>query len=328
MKNSKNQLLIALILAALPASAANKGESRVVPAAPSIPSGVTAVPGLLNPVGVPSAGIVPSANSSNIPALPEAKAQRAAAVSAPGPKQLEPVAQGQDQSAKPSAIAQLRRELKTLQSQEKDAKAFANSSGMLAHEYKGKGGAEESYGRASENLSAVRSKIDAKKGEIEAARKAELARYRALKGELAVLKAQRDAAKAEASISGTVGHDFKGGADEARARALERAASFEGQMAAKKKELALIERDNPGFAGLLAPVVVIKNAFGLAPVTEAEQKLTDEIAQLKRERAQVQAASSIPIEMSAAEARGRAGDEMARLDGLIEAKQKALKDLR
>jgi hypothetical protein len=82
-----------------------------------------------------------------------------------------------------------------------------------------------------------------------------------------------------------VGRDFKGGADEARGRALEKVSELETQIRARRRQLALLERENPGFAGVRAPIVSARKALGFAPKTAAEQKLTDEIAQLESDAA-------------------------------------------
>lgn len=224
------------------------------------------------PSGPPGNGSAASAPPSGPPNGPHRAPED-------GPQPGSPSGSGESRVS-PAALSQLKAELADLQRQEKKAQTMVSGAPQAGHEYRG--GADEARGRAFETVADLRARIDAKKIEIGAVRNQEYRRYEGLKEELAALKSRRDAAKSLASASGSAaaGREYRGGADEARGRALESAASLDTQIAAKKKELALIERDHPSFAGLRAPVVRLKNALGLEPKTDAEKALHDEIRAL------------------------------------------------
>ena len=183
-----------------------------------------------------------------------------------------------------AALRQARRELQKLKKQLGDAEV-ANGGGddIVLESKMSYPGAREKYGKNAGAVADLKARVAAKQAEVKKARETERGRYVSLRSEVIELERQRDSAKALASGAAPQAAADYGGSAEMRGRASEEVSALNIKIKAKRHEISLIMRDNPSFASILAPLVVVRNWIA-PPRSAAEKDLRDQIRSLERER--------------------------------------------
>jgi hypothetical protein len=259
------------------AAAANAHTSAPIAVAPTpisaIGNGVTAIPTIPLSAAAAQQSLAPIEGIPGANALPaQAPAVEGAAVAASAAKADDP--------DRPSAMSQLREELKQLQKQEDQAKLELGVSDQRAAEFKRTGGAAEAAGRAHSDLITIRAKRD---GLVAAAQAADRARYDELRAQVSKLEVDRNVQVAIANHEAFNGDRISSVRYSAaqKEEAAKRADALKEPIARLKSQIRVLERDNPSFAPIVSRV---RRVFGIVPMTPAEKRLAQVISDLRRDK--------------------------------------------